>query len=99
MSTAIKVICCLIVLAAILPWLVFAGFAPMMFDAGDNMTKLQKLSATGVLIATWATPVWVAIFGWQTIRTWGSSGPGSAILMALPGALLIAAMVLVQRLA
>ncbi len=89
MTTAIKVVCFLLVLLGVLPWLLAAGFSPMLFDAGNQMTKLAILRGSVVLGIIWGVPLWVLFFAWTTIKTWHERTLTPALLMTLPALLFI----------
>jgi hypothetical protein len=89
MSSLIKVLCVLLVIAGSLPWLLMAGFSPAMLDSASTMTRVQKVIGSSVVLAIWVVPVWVAYFGWRTIKTWSTPSVRNAILMALPALAMI----------
>ena len=48
------------------------------------MSKLQKLTGSGIIAGLWLVAAWVLYYGWRTIRTWTSDSVTPAMLMALP---------------
>jgi hypothetical protein len=96
MARLIIIVCFLIVIVAFVPWLVMAGFAPMLFAGGTSqLSALQKVGGTALIAVLMAVPVWVIYFGWRTIKGWRSGETRSAILMALPAVLILIAMGLI----
>ncbi len=96
MPRVITIICCLLVVLAAPLWLLMAGFSPMLFDGGTNMSALQRLSGGLIIALVLIAPIWVAFFAWRTAKAWRTRRVTPALLMAFPGTLIIALLVAIN---